>query len=187
MQDLLRDAAERAVRYLATLDDRPVRPDPSADLSALAGPLPSGRTDPELVIRMMDELVAPATMAMAGPRFFGWVIGGALPVAVAADWLTTVWDQNTLFAEATPGSVLLEAAALRWIVEAAGLPEGTWGAFVTGTTVANMVTLATARSSVLAEVGWDAVNDGLFGAPPVTVVVGEEAHRVSRTRRRFAM
>jgi len=120
--------------------------------------------------------VAPATMAMAGPRFFGWVIGGAHPAALGADWLTSAWDQNTLFAQATPGTVAAEAAALRWVVDVAGLPGGTWGAFVTGTTVANLAALASASSTVLAQVGWDTVEDGLFGAPPVTVVVGEEAH-----------
>src|SRR5690606_26177845 len=98
------------------------------------------------------------------------------PVAVAADWLTTAWDQNTMFAAATPGTAMLEATALRWIIETTGLPGSAWGAFVTGTTVAQMATLAAARSAVLADVGWDVVNDGLFGAPPVTVFVGDEVH-----------
>jgi glutamate/tyrosine decarboxylase-like PLP-dependent enzyme len=176
MEDLLSEAAARAVAYLTGVDDRAVRPDPQVDLGQLDEPFPEDPTDPSVVIKLMDELVSPATMAMAGPRFFGWVIGGAQPVAVAADWLTTAWDQNTAFAEATPGAAALEATALRWVIEAAGLPSGTWGAFVTGTTAAHMATLATASTSVLAEAGWDAINDGLFGAPPVTVVVGEEAH-----------
>jgi glutamate/tyrosine decarboxylase-like PLP-dependent enzyme len=115
-------------------------------------------------------------MAMAGPRCYGWVIGGAHPAALAADWLVSAWDQNTMFAAATPGTVALEAAALRWIVESTGLPAGTWGSFVTGTTVANIAALSAACASVLAGVGWDAVGHGLFGAPEVTVVVGEEAH-----------
>ena len=176
MRELLTEATERAITYLSEVDRLPVRPDTDVDLSPLGGPLPDEATDPSLVIKLLDELVSPATMAMAGPRFFGWVIGGSYPVAIAADWLTSVWDQNTCVAEATPGSVMAEASALRWVIEAAGLPEGTWGAFVTGTTMAHMATLAAASTSVLAEVGWDAVNDGLLGAPPVTVVVGEEAH-----------
>jgi glutamate/tyrosine decarboxylase-like PLP-dependent enzyme len=124
----------------------------------------------------MDELVGPATMATAGPRFFGWVMGGAHPAAVAADWLATAWDQNTAFASATPGTVMLEATALRWVIEAAGLPDGAWGAFVTGTTMAHVSALAAATASTLGSAGWDVVEDGLIGAPPVTIVVGEEAH-----------
>ncbi|MGH8875139.1 MAG: pyridoxal phosphate-dependent decarboxylase family protein [Acidimicrobiia bacterium] len=176
MEDLLRGAAERAISYLGGIGERTVRPDPAVDLSLLGGALPNDPTDPEVVLKLLDEVAAPATMAMAGPRFYGWVIGGAYPVALAADWMTSTWDQNTLFAAATPATVELEAAALRWVVEAVGLPTGSWGAFVTGSTVANMAALAAAVNSVLAEVGWDVAADGLFGAPPVTVVVGDEAH-----------
>src|SRR5690606_25137271 len=105
------------------VDERPVRPDPTIDLSALGGALPEGPTDPREVLRLLAEVAAPATMAMAGPRFFGWVIGGAYPVSVAADWLTSAWDQNTVFAEAAPATAALEAAALRWVREACGLPQ----------------------------------------------------------------
>lgn len=176
MEDLLRDAAERAVAYLAEIGERAVRPDRAVDLGPLGGTLPEEPTAPELVIELLDEVANPATMAMAGGRFFGWVMGGSYPVALAADWMISAWDQNTIFAQATPGTVEVEAAALRWVIDAVGLPQGSWGAFVTGTTVANMSALAAAQSSVLAEQGWDAVSDGLFGAPPVAVVVGEEAH-----------
>ncbi|HEY4584715.1 MAG TPA: aminotransferase class V-fold PLP-dependent enzyme [Acidimicrobiia bacterium] len=175
MDDLLRSTAERAIAYLEQLDEAPVRPD-NVDLSPLGGPFPEGPTDPNETIALMDRLVPAATMAMGSPRFYGWVIGGVYPVALAADWLTSAWDQNTAAAEATPGSVALEHSALRWIIEAGGLPETTWGAFVTGTTVAHVTTLATARSQVLSEVGWDARARGLFGAPEVTVVVGDEVH-----------
>jgi len=176
MESTLREAADRAIAYLTQVDDRRVRPDVATDLSVFDGAFPEEATDPSVVVKLLDDAVAPATMAMAGPRFFGWVIGGAHPAALGADWLTSAWDQNTLFAEATPGTVAAEAAALRWVVDVAGLPVGTWGAFVTGTTVANLAALASASSTVLAQVGWDTVEDGLFGAPPVTVVVGEEAH-----------
>jgi glutamate/tyrosine decarboxylase-like PLP-dependent enzyme len=176
MEGLLRTAAEHAVTYLSDLDGRRVSPDRDLELSQLGGVLPDEGTDPESVLKLLSEVAAPATMAMAGPRFFGWVIGGSHPVGLAADWMASAWDQNTIFAEATPATVELEAIALRWIIEAARLPEGCWGAFVTGTTVANMAALSAATNSVLAEVGWDTVNDGLFGAPPVTVVVGDEAH-----------
>lgn len=176
VEDVLADAAGRAIAYLAGVDQRPVRPVTAADLTEIGGTLPDGPTDPSLVVKLLDEVVAPATMAMAGPRFFGWVIGGAYPAAVAADWLVSAWDQNTLFASATPGTVALEATALRWVVEAAALPSGTWGAFVTGTTAANIAALATASTAVLATAGWDAAGEGLFGAPPVTVVAGAETH-----------
>jgi glutamate/tyrosine decarboxylase-like PLP-dependent enzyme len=176
VESTLREAADRAIAYLTEIDHRRVRPTEDADLSVFDGPLPEAATDPSVVVKLLDDAVGPATMAMGGPRFFGWVIGGAHPAALGADWLTSAWDQNTLFAEATPGTVAAEAAALRWVVEVAGLPPGTWGAFVTGTTVANLAALASACSTVLAEVGWDTVEDGLFGAPPVMVVVGEEAH-----------
>lgn len=175
MEEVLREAAERAISYLEGVDERPVRPAIS-DLSVLEGSLTDEPTDPGLVVKLLDEVVSPTTMAMAGPRFFGWVIGGAYPVALAADWMTSAWDQNTLFASATPGTVALEATALRWVIDAAGLPAGTWGAFLTGTTVANIAALAAAQTAVLAETGWDAVGDGLYGAAPVSVVIGEEAH-----------
>ena len=176
MESTLREAADRAIAYLTEVDDRRVRPAEEVDLSVFDGPFPDEATDPLVVVRLLDDAVAPATMAMAGPRFFGWIIGGAHPAGLGADWLTSAWDQNTLFAEATPGTVAAETAALRWVVEVVGLPVGTWGAFITGTTVANLAALATACSTVLAEIGWDTVEHGLFGAPPVTVVVGDEAH-----------
>jgi glutamate/tyrosine decarboxylase-like PLP-dependent enzyme len=172
---LLRGAADRALAYLADVDERPVRPESLRD-NGSSGPLPETSTEPEVVLKLLDETVGPATVASMGPRFFGWVIGGSYPVALAADWLTAAWDQNTIFADATPGTAHIEATALRWVIEAAGLPSGAWGAFVTGTTVANMAAMAAATTSVLADAGWDVVSDGLFGAPPVTVVVGEQAH-----------
>jgi glutamate/tyrosine decarboxylase-like PLP-dependent enzyme len=115
-------------------------------------------------------------MAMAGPRFFGFVIGGALPATVAANWLATAWDQNAALHEVTPGVSRLEQVALRWMVELFGLPAGTVGAFVTGATVANFTALAAARHHVLQRAGWNVEADGLFGAPPIHVIVGEEAH-----------
>jgi glutamate/tyrosine decarboxylase-like PLP-dependent enzyme len=115
-------------------------------------------------------------MAMAGRRFFGFVIGGTLPVALAASWLATAWDQNSALAAVTPGTAALEQAALRWLIEALDLPPGCGGGFVTGATMANLTALAAARHSVLARAGWDVEADGLFGAPPITVVVGAESH-----------
>ena len=115
-------------------------------------------------------------MAMAGPRFFGFVIGGSLPAALAANWLAGAWDQNAAFDSVTPAVSTLEAVALEWLKDVLGLPGNCAGAFVTGATMANFSALVAARHSVLAAQGWDVEADGLFGAPPITVVIGEEAH-----------
>lgn len=177
-ETLLTSAAQRAMAYLAGLDARPVRPDPNA-VSALAWldePLPDGPSDPQAVLRLLDEAGSPATMAMAGPRFFGFVIGGSLPVTVAANWLAGAWDQNAALYNVSPAPAALEQAALRWLLDLFGLPPDAAGAFVTGATVANFTALAAARNSVLRQAGWNVEADGLFGAPPITVVVGAEAH-----------
>jgi glutamate/tyrosine decarboxylase-like PLP-dependent enzyme len=176
--DVLGDAALRARRYLESLDDRSVAPDPAAvtALARLDEPLPAAGTSAELVLKLLDEAVSPATMAMAGPRFFGFVIGGALPVTVASNWLATAWDQNAALQMATPGVAAVEQVALRWLLEILGLPSQSAGGFVTGGTVANFTALAAARHRVLANAGWEVEEQGLAGAPPVTVMVGEEAH-----------
>ena len=176
MDELLQETARRAIRYRRELVTEPIRPEPAADLTALGGDFPDGPTDPSEVLELMDEVGTPATMGFSSPRFYGWVIGGVHPVALAADWMVSAWDQPTYAAEASPATVTMEASAIRWIKEAAGLPESSWGVFVTGTTVGHIVSLAAARSAVLAAEGWDATGQGLFGAPPITVVVGEEVH-----------
>jgi glutamate/tyrosine decarboxylase-like PLP-dependent enzyme len=175
---LLADAAERAMRYLETLDARPVAPDPAAvaALERFRAPLPAGPEDPAQVLRLLDEFGSPATMGMAGGRFFGFVIGAALPATVAANWLATAWDQNTGLWNVTPATSALEEVALGWLVDLLGLPPGTGGAFVTGATVANFTALAAARHAVLARAGWDVEAHGLFGAPPIMVAVGAEVH-----------
>ena len=177
MRDLLNDASARAYRYLASLDERAVAPDPDAvaRLSELDIPLPAGPSDPAETLAELDRF-ADATMAMSGPRFFGFVTGGALPAALAANWLAGAWDQNTILSAVTPLTAHLETVATRWLVDLLGLPQGTAAGFVTGATMANFSCLVAARHAVLARVGWDVEADGLFGAPPVTVVVGGEAH-----------
>lgn len=178
MNELLRDAATRAASYLDGLDTRKVAPDAvaTAALEALDVPMPAAGSDPLRVIAELDAFGSPATMAMAGPRFFGFVIGGALPVTLAANWIAGAWDQNSAFYNATPSTARIEQVALRWLVELLGLPAETGGAFVTGATVANFAALAAARHVVLERAGWNVEADGLFGAPPIQVIVGAEVH-----------
>ena len=178
MKSLLEDAAQRSIHYLEGLPSRSVAPTPAAvaGLASLQEPLPTGSTPPAEVLRILDETCSAATLASAGPRFFGFVIGGSLPAALAANWLSAAWDQNAALYNATPASATLENIALGWLVELFGLPAGTGGAFVTGATMANFTALAAARHAVLAKVGWNVEADGLFGAPPITVVVGDEVH-----------
>jgi len=177
MRELLIGAAERAIRYLEGLNERSVAPDPTAvaRLAELDIPLPAHPSSPDDTVALLDSYAA-ATMAMAGPRFFGGVIGGVLPATLAANWLAGAWDQNTVYTVVTPLTVKLEEVALRWLRDVLGLPPETGVGFVTGGTMANFTCLAAARHAVLAQAGWDVEADGLFGAPPVTVVVGEEAH-----------
>lgn len=178
MRDLLTAAADRAIRYLETLDERSVAPTPQAiaALSQLDEPLPEKPEDPAAVLARLDDIGSPATMAMAGRRFFGWVIGGSLPATVAANWLATAWDQNAAGFQPSPATAAFENTALRWILEAVDLPRDCAVGFVTGATMANFTCLAAARQVVLRKAGWDVEANGLFGAPPITVVVGEEVH-----------
>ncbi len=175
---LLEDAARRAQSYLDSLECRPVRPDPDAlgRLDELDVPVPPSPVAPESVLARLDEYGSPATMAMAGPRFFGFVIGGSLPVTVAANWLATAWDQNAAYDGSSPGTARLEAVARRWLLELLDLPRDSAVGFVTGATVANFTALAAARNAVLERQGWAVEADGLFGAPPIQVVVGDECH-----------
>jgi glutamate/tyrosine decarboxylase-like PLP-dependent enzyme len=175
---LLAEAGQRARGYLAGIQDRVVEPSPDA-LAALGRfdfPLPSGGLDPAAVLRLIDEVGSPATVASSGPRYFGFVIGGALPVAVAVSWLLAAWDQNVALSVMSPAAAKLDEVALGWVAELLGLPAGTGGGFVTGATMANVTCLAAARDAVLTAAGWDAAALGLVGAPPVQVVVGGEAH-----------
>ena len=175
---LLRDTAQRATRYLNSLDERGVAPT-AESIDALAAfdvPLQSEPLDPAKVLEELDRLGSPATMASAGRRFFGFVVGGSLPAALAANWLATAWDNKTAYANVSPATSALEEIALRWMLDLLRLPPTCAGAFVTGTTAAHITALAAARHAVLAKAGWNVEADGLFGAPPITVIVGAEAH-----------
>jgi len=175
---LLEDAAQRGIAYRQSCDRRAVAPSAEAidAVSRFVEPLPENGTPAEEVLALLDEVGSPATVAMAGPRFFGFVIGGSMPVSVATNWLATAWDQNVVMHEVTPATAVLEQVALDWLVDVLGLPSGTGGGFVTGATVANLTALAAARHRVFADVGWDVEADGLIGAPALEVIVGEEAH-----------
>jgi glutamate/tyrosine decarboxylase-like PLP-dependent enzyme len=126
------------------------------------------------VVRLLDEVGSPATVASAGGRYFGFVVGSAAPAALAAAWLTSAWNQNAGLFVLSPVAARLEEISLGWIREMLGLPAGTEGAFVSGATMANVTALAAARHAVLAAAGWDIEEQGLSGAPPITVIVGEE-------------
>ncbi len=178
MQDLLGDVAARATRYLDDIQDR--RVGPSADavraIEIFREPFPETPTSPADIVHMLDHYGSPATMGMAGPRFFGFVIGGSLPATLAANWLATAWDQNTGLFGATPVTALLEEVSLEWLLDALHLPAGCGASFVTGATVANFCALAAARHDVLERAGWDVEANGLFGAPEIQVVMSEESH-----------
>lgn len=178
MRDLLLDAANRANRFLEGLDDRPVFPTAAdiAGMSSLAEPLADDPTDPGEVLALLDFAGSPATVASAGRRYFGFVVGGSLPVALAAHWLAGAWDQPASMRVSSPIGAKIEEIALGWLVDLLGLPPGTGAGFVTGATMANFAGLAAARHRVLATAGWDVEADGLIGAPPIRIVVGEEVH-----------
>jgi glutamate/tyrosine decarboxylase-like PLP-dependent enzyme len=175
---LFADAAKRASRYLESLDTRAVRPETAAvaALSRFEQAFPDHMSTAEAVLAELDEIGSPATMASAGGRFFGFVTGGALPATVAANWLATTWDQNAGLVVTSPANAALEKVSLRWLRDIFHLPIDCAGGFVTCATAANFSALAAARHALLARAGWDVEAKGLFGAPPLTVVVGHEVH-----------
>jgi glutamate/tyrosine decarboxylase-like PLP-dependent enzyme len=178
MTDVLRLAYEAAKRYQAGLEDRTVAPGPSAveNLRSLEFPVDGGGIGDDQVIKLLDEIGSPATVASTGGRFFGFVVGGVLPASLGASWLADTWDQNAGIVALSPLACAVEEISMRWVVDLLGLPTGCGCAFVTGATMANFACLAAARHSVLKRAGWDVEADGLFGAPQIDVVVGEEAH-----------
>jgi glutamate/tyrosine decarboxylase-like PLP-dependent enzyme len=183
----LRTAAEHAEAFLATLDDRPVaaRADAEAVRYALGGALPDRGEDPAAVIDGLAAGAEPGLVATPGPRHFGFVIGGALPAALAADWLVSAWDQCAAFHSLSPAAAAIEQIASAWTLELLGLPDAASVGFVTGGQGANTTCLAAARHSVLADAGWDVERDGLIGAPPVRILCGEQAHATIYTSLRL--
>jgi aromatic-L-amino-acid decarboxylase len=169
-EEVLTQAAVQARRYLRTIRERHVGVLPEAieGLSALGGPLPARGENPLAILKLLDDAGSPATVASMGGRFFGGVIGGALPASVAAHWLADAWDQNACLYDISPVAAHMEDVVLSWILDLLGLPPNCGGAFVTGTQMADVTALAAARSSVLRNTGWDVERDGLFSAPPVS-------------------
>jgi len=180
MREILNDSAQRAIAYLDGINKRKVAPDPQAiaALQKLDHPLGNQPTDPHEILSELDNYISPATLATTSGRFFGYVIGSAYPVTVGANWMAAAWDQNTGLYEPTPGTAFLEQVALKWLIDLFELPPGSGGTFVTGATVANLCGIAAGRHVVLDRAGWDVEADGLFDAPPVTVIIGAEAHPV---------
>ena len=176
---LLKRAARDAMDYLEGVGARPVAPTAEAvrKLSALRGPLPPGPTSAETVLHLLHEFGSPATMAKTNGRFFGFVTGDCLPATLAAAWLVSAWDQNAAHHVQSPVAAELEETAMEWVRVLLGLPLGTGGAVTTGATMANFSCLAAARHTLLQRAGWDVEADGLFGAPEITVVVGDEVHQ----------
>ena len=176
--EVLQKAAARARTYVTNIADRRVAPSEKDvhNLAKFHEPLPISPSDPKQVLETLDELGSPATMATTGGRYFGFVIGGLLPASLAANWLAGAWDQNAALRSMSPVAAELEEVALGWVCEALGLPEICEGGLVTCATTANFTAVAAARHAILARAGWNVEEDGLFGAPPIDVVVGDEVH-----------
>jgi glutamate/tyrosine decarboxylase-like PLP-dependent enzyme len=177
-RDLFRQVAEHAADFVATLDTRPVRvsADVEALTAALGGPLPEHGEAPEQVVASLVEAAEPGLVAIPSGRYFGFVIGGAVPAAVAADMLASVWDQNAGLYVGGPSAAVVEEVCRGWLAELLGLPSDVSVAYVTGCQMAHVTALAAARHKVLADAGWDVAAKGLAGGPEITVVVGAKRH-----------
>ncbi|MEU4370786.1 pyridoxal phosphate-dependent decarboxylase family protein [Micromonospora chersina] len=178
LRHLFRLAADHAAAYRRSLPDRPVGVplDQAAVTDAFSGPLPTAPCPPEQVVADLLAAAGPGLVASAGPRYFGFVVGGALPAATAADILAAGWDQLAFNAVTSPAAIAAEEAAGGWLKELLGIPASASVGFVTGAQAANTAGLAAARHQVLADAGWDVERRGLLGAPPIRVIAGEERH-----------
>jgi glutamate/tyrosine decarboxylase-like PLP-dependent enzyme len=183
----LHAAARHAEAFLATLDERQVaaRADAAAVRAVLGGQLPELGEDPAAVIDQLASGAEPGLVATPGPRHFGFVIGGALPAALAADWLVSAWDQCAAFHSLSPAMAAIEEITSAWTLELLGLPASASVGFVTGGQGANTTCLAAARHTVFERAGWNVERDGLIGAPPVRIVCGEQAHATIYTSLRL--
>lgn len=176
--DTLHRALEHAIDWLEGLDEAPVGATATAAelRTALATPLPEEGVDAAQVIDELARDARPGLMATPGGRFFGWVIGGAVPASVAADWLTSAWDQNAAGYAVSPGTAIIEEVCGGWLKSLLGLPDDASFAVVTGSQMAHVTALAAARNHLLGQHGWDVEQRGLHGAPPLRVLAGEHRH-----------
>jgi glutamate/tyrosine decarboxylase-like PLP-dependent enzyme len=174
----LAHAAAHATEWLQSLPSRPIKPRENIEQleSAFARNLPEGPTDAAEVVDELARLADPGLMAIGSGRFFGWVMGGTMPAALASDWLVSAWDQNNGLRYATPATAAVEQRAGAWILDLLGLPASSSVGFTTGGTMANFAGLAAGRGAVLQDAGWNVNRDGLTGAPRVTVLAGDEVH-----------
>jgi glutamate/tyrosine decarboxylase-like PLP-dependent enzyme len=175
---LLQRTAEIASDFLESLDDRPIFPRTSAAelREALGGPLPDGPTEPEEVVEQLAAAADPGIVAMPSGRYFGFVIGGGLPAALAADWLTSAWDQNAGLYVGGPAASVVEQVLREWVCDLLGLPKDASLGLVTGTQMGSVTALAAARLRLLERSGWDVARDGLAGGPRIRVFVGAQRH-----------
>ena len=178
IRELLEETVERASRFLESLPDRRVSAARNAEelVAALGGDLPRKGLPPSEIVEQLDVIGVQGVVASAGPRYFGFVTGGALPASLAANWLAAAWDQNAFSEVGSPVGAAIEQVAMRWALQALDLPVDAGAAFVTGATMANFTALAAARRAVLLAHGHDVDRHGLYGAPQITVIVGEQAH-----------
>lgn len=177
-RELLLRTAEIAADFLETLDARPIRPAASVDelRVAMGGPLPEAPIDSLEVIEALSVAAEPGVFGIPSGRYFGFVIGGALPAALAADWLTSAWDQNAGLVVGGPSAAVVEEVAGEWLKDLLGIPTSASFSFVTGCQMAHVTCLAAARHAVLERVGWDVEGHGLAGSPPIRIVAGNKRH-----------
>ena len=178
LRSLLHDATTYATEFLEEIPERRVAPTTTAEdlRKELGGPLPDSPRDSRRIVAELARAVEPGLMASAGGRFFGFVVGGSLPAALAADWLTSAWDQNAGLYVAAPAASVVEEVCGAWLIELFALPQNASFGLVTGGQMANFTALVVARHSVLERAGWDVEVEGLSSAPPIRVIVGEERH-----------
>jgi glutamate/tyrosine decarboxylase-like PLP-dependent enzyme len=175
---LLEQAKSYAFNYMDGIQDRNVFPVGEAiqNLAGFDEPMPERAGDPSEILKLLHTLGSPATAAHIGGRYFGFVIGGSLPIATAAGWLADAWDQNAAMYVTSPLASQLESVCEKWVVDLLGLPDDTAAGFVGGSSTATLCGLAAARNAILKRLGWDVGENGLFGAPSIRVIVGGQAH-----------